>query len=454
MPWRSGFHASFHASFHATVRKHVPNSQSSLAYRCDNVDQKLNQSFVLTLEKNHTETFGAVLFSRRVQFISCVVAQGHGRVMLLHPRHHSHLLTRCTFPNFLDAISVAGDPQLELFLLNSYCAVHFFNARECASEMLNDLSEGHDAATIKGLLYAVRSASAATMRARCDAGEKLTFPFLSAHATQYLPGTHGITGHRHAYRPFWKCLCARCHNRRTAANVLMDVNRLRQHCRQVHPNSAPDSKGCADMSVETHEYPKPKKPKLRCAVPQQRPAYVSPLCASHKTVILPTASVIISHLARNGIFADDPRAARVGGRCATVMYEAHWLESGRMRASDPDELRDFLRGHAAAQPTTVGDIECMWICRCETCAGNSVLNIMPNTLHDGSSPPTTTGQSLTGLISSAGGTFGPDSGPSLCMSHMPRATALQHDAPRDHRPAPPSAGPPRFPGRAPVGCLR
>jgi len=52
VPWRSGLHA--------TVQTHVPNSQSSFAYRCDNVDQRLNQSFVLTPEKNHAETFGAL----------------------------------------------------------------------------------------------------------------------------------------------------------------------------------------------------------------------------------------------------------------------------------------------------------------------------------------------------------------------------------------------------------
>ena len=74
----------------------------------------------------------AVSFSRHVYLISCAVAQGHGHVMILHPRDHGRLFTRCTFPNFFDTISVADDLQLELILLNLFCAVHFFNARlEC-----------------------------------------------------------------------------------------------------------------------------------------------------------------------------------------------------------------------------------------------------------------------------------------------------------------------------------
>jgi len=74
----------------------------------------------------------AVLFSRHVELVLCAVKQGHGRVMLLHRHQHGRLFTRCTFPNFLDTISLAGDLQLELVSLNSYCAVDFFNARlEC-----------------------------------------------------------------------------------------------------------------------------------------------------------------------------------------------------------------------------------------------------------------------------------------------------------------------------------
>jgi len=235
-------------------------------------------------------------------------------------------------------------------------------------DRLDDISEDHNCATIKGLLYSIRSLAAATTIARCDAVEKLAFPFLSAHATQYLPGTHAHTGHRFVRRPAWDCHCAWCHTRFIDGNVLSNRKVFGKHCRRVHPACEPIAKDCVDKSVETWEYG-PQKPLTRLTVPKPLPAYRCSLCAPCKRGPLRTAYKMIAHLASRGVFAGDPDIARAGGRRATVLYKAHWLESDRMRASDPEELRDFLRGHATLQPTSSRDIECMWVCRCTTCAG-------------------------------------------------------------------------------------
>jgi len=78
---------------------------------------------------------------------------------------------------------------------------------------------------------------------------------------------------------------------------------------------------------------------------------------------------MITHLAQNGVLADDPDVARVGGPPAAKWYDAHWLELGRMRDSNQQELRDFLQEHADAQPASSDGDECMWVCRCEICSG-------------------------------------------------------------------------------------
>ena len=243
-------------------------------------------------------------------------------------------------------------------------------------ERLDIISEAHDAATIKGLLWSMRSMRsgvAATKYARREAIEMVAVPFLSANATLHLPGTHGHTGSLHVHRPVWECLCSRCQKRRTAADVFMNSSDFIHHCTHVHPTELGtrvlSPKVCIDRTVETHEYWPRRGTRRNRAVPQKIAAYRCPLCETCQKVRMRTTHSMITHLARSGVFADDPEIARVGGRPAARWYDAHWIELGRMRASDPQELLGFLRGHADAQPTPSGGDECMWVCRCASCTG-------------------------------------------------------------------------------------
>jgi len=185
------------------------------------------------------------------------------------------------------------------------------------SERLDLISEAHDAPTIKGLLWSLRSLGGATHGARRAANEKVAFPFLSGTATLHLPGTPGHTRLMYANRPVWDCQCARCHNRRTAANVFMDLQGFNQHCRAVHPTCGLSATACISRTVETHEYrPRQGTGRNKRGKPLMMPAYQCPVCEPCQKVMMRTTHSMIGHLARHGVFADDPKIARVGGRAA------------------------------------------------------------------------------------------------------------------------------------------